>query len=211
MFTDMESVNDGRRSTRRRHQKERTRRTLLEAARRSLVERGYDGTTIATVAREAGVAHGTVYVHFEGKDALVDELLAEFNASLAARIGPLLGDLAERPSLDALREVAGAFLDRFAEERGLLQCWARRAGAAGPLDALRDGVNPPAVELLSGGLAGLGADPVRGDLVTHGLLGLWLRIGLRYVFGEGVPRRVAVDVLATTSEAVLDATLGAGR
>jgi AcrR family transcriptional regulator len=48
---------------------------MLEAAGRLLAERGYAGTTIAAVAREAGVAPETVYAAFRNKRTLVGELV----------------------------------------------------------------------------------------------------------------------------------------
>jgi AcrR family transcriptional regulator len=63
------------RSDRRREQAQETRRRMLEAAGRLLAERGYAGTTIAAVAREAGVAPETVYAAFRNKRTLVGELV----------------------------------------------------------------------------------------------------------------------------------------
>jgi AcrR family transcriptional regulator len=48
---------------------------MLDAAGRLLAERGYAGTTIAAVAREAGVAPETVYAAFRNKRTLVGELV----------------------------------------------------------------------------------------------------------------------------------------
>jgi AcrR family transcriptional regulator len=63
------------RSDRRREQAQETRRRMLEAAGRLLAKRGYAGTTIAAVAREAGVAPETVYAAFRNKRTLVGELV----------------------------------------------------------------------------------------------------------------------------------------
>src|SRR5579862_5496214 len=50
------------------------RRCILEAADRLLRHYGPQKTTVADVAREAGVGVGTVYLEFPSKDALVEEL-----------------------------------------------------------------------------------------------------------------------------------------
>src|SRR6185437_2148769 len=63
------------RSHRRREQAQETRRRMLEAAGKLLAERGYAGTTIAAVAREAGVSAETVYAAFRNKRTLVGELV----------------------------------------------------------------------------------------------------------------------------------------
>ena len=61
-------------STRRRQQAADTRRVILDAAGRLFAEQGYAATTMAMVAREAGVALKTVYLAFETKSGLLREL-----------------------------------------------------------------------------------------------------------------------------------------
>ena len=56
-----------------------TRAELLDTAQRMIAEKGFDGTSIRGLAREAGVTHGTVQHHFPTKQALwravVDEVI----------------------------------------------------------------------------------------------------------------------------------------
>ena len=52
----------------------RTRVALLEAAQRLFATRSIDGVSIDDIAREAEVAKGSLYNHFESKEALADEL-----------------------------------------------------------------------------------------------------------------------------------------
>lgn len=47
------------------------RRRLLEATIRLLAERGYTGTTLAEIGREAGLSRGLVTHHFGSKDACI--------------------------------------------------------------------------------------------------------------------------------------------
>ncbi|MDQ4131861.1 MAG: TetR/AcrR family transcriptional regulator [Actinomycetota bacterium] len=58
-------------SERRQEQARRTRRAVLDAARRRFLENGYAGTTIADVATDAGVSVETVYKAFGNKPGLV--------------------------------------------------------------------------------------------------------------------------------------------
>lgn len=191
----------------RRERKAATRAAVLAAADRCLAERGYDGTTVADIAREAGVAHGTVYVHFESKDAVVDALVAGLDAELAGRLAPLLAGLRPPPRLRDLRLVAGAFLDLLVERRGLVQAWASRAAASAALSAARDGVSPAAFSLLSSVLGAAGGTRVRLDLATHGILGMWLRVGLRHALGDDIGREEAVEALARMTAGALGAVL----
>ena len=61
-------------SPRRREQAAATRRDILAAARRRFEQDGYAATTMAAVAREAGVALKTVYLAYESKSNLLREL-----------------------------------------------------------------------------------------------------------------------------------------
>jgi AcrR family transcriptional regulator len=47
-----------------------TRDKLLVAARELFASRGYHATTTALLAERIGIAEGTIYRHFDGKDAL---------------------------------------------------------------------------------------------------------------------------------------------
>jgi AcrR family transcriptional regulator len=47
-----------------------TRQLILDAARALFAEHGYRGTSIADIADAAGLAPGTIYVHFDNKDDL---------------------------------------------------------------------------------------------------------------------------------------------
>ncbi len=72
------------------------REQILEAARRLFAQHGPQKTTVADIAKEAGVGVGTVYLEFESKDAIVSELsgtmhgavLATMQAALAAEDFP---------------------------------------------------------------------------------------------------------------------------
>src|SRR6266566_722862 len=64
---------------------------ILDAAIRVFAERGFHSATVAEIARAAGVADGTIYLYFKGKDDLLlrlfdekmTELLAEARNELA--------------------------------------------------------------------------------------------------------------------------------
>jgi TetR/AcrR family fatty acid metabolism transcriptional regulator len=64
---------------------------ILEAAIKVFAERGFHSATVAEIAKAAGVADGTIYLYFKGKDDLLlrlfdekmTELLSEARAELA--------------------------------------------------------------------------------------------------------------------------------
>jgi AcrR family transcriptional regulator len=101
-------------SARQRSQAE-TRQRLVMAAAALFAEYGSHKTTIAMAAREAGVAAGTVYLHFPDKEALLREVmrvaLGELKHSLAKVAA---GGTARTVDDDVLRRTEG--LVHFADE-----------------------------------------------------------------------------------------------
>jgi AcrR family transcriptional regulator len=70
--------------------KQESRRKLMLAARKLFVERGYHDTRPQDISREAGVGHGTFYLHFEDKldcfIAFTEEAANELDAVLQAHL-----------------------------------------------------------------------------------------------------------------------------
>jgi TetR/AcrR family transcriptional regulator, transcriptional repressor for nem operon len=58
-------------------QKQTTRRRILEVAGRRLKRDGIDGSGVATLMADAGLTNGAFYAHFESKDDLVAQTVAE--------------------------------------------------------------------------------------------------------------------------------------
>jgi AcrR family transcriptional regulator len=65
---------------------------LKKAARKLFVERGYHATRPQDIAREAGLGHGTFYLHFPDKRAcflaFVEDARTELDAYLRSRVTP---------------------------------------------------------------------------------------------------------------------------
>ena len=61
-------------SERRREQARQTRTLVLDAAQELFEERGYEGTSIAAIAEQAGVSAESVYGHFGSKRRLLGDL-----------------------------------------------------------------------------------------------------------------------------------------
>jgi AcrR family transcriptional regulator len=65
---------------------------LKKAARKLFVERGYHATRPQDIAREAGLGHGTFYLHYPDKRAcflaFVDDAREELDAHVRARTSP---------------------------------------------------------------------------------------------------------------------------
>src|SRR5579883_198423 len=66
------------------------RQAIFDAALDEFIERGYAATRLDDVAKRAGVAKGTIYLHFKDKQTLFQELVR-------AALLPLIGRLAAPP------------------------------------------------------------------------------------------------------------------
>lgn len=88
------------------------RRLILASAGRLFVEKGYLGTTLATVAAEAGVSVQTVYNVIGGKSAV---LKAVYDVTLAGDDEPVA--MGDRPAFRAMRQASSGreLLERYAE------------------------------------------------------------------------------------------------
>ena len=66
------------------------RSAILQAARKLFKEQGFDNTTIAEIAKEAGIANGTVYLYFKSKIEIARALADFFFAERMKVVGPYL-------------------------------------------------------------------------------------------------------------------------
>lgn len=198
----------------RQQRKAETRAQLKQAARALFIERGFAATQVADITRQIGAAYGTFYVHFADKDVLLDELLTEYNAELLRRLERAFDPAqALTDPVATARRLAEACLEHWRRERGLVTAFVQRAGLDGSIAGLRDGLSPPAAQFLAtrlGVLAralGSAFGPEDAELVAHAVLGMWSRIGLRYLFGTGLGRARAADLLATMTIGALRAAI----
>ena len=193
--------------------KAETRGSLKAAARQCFADQGYAATQVGDIARRAGVAHGTFYVHFQTKEQLTDELLAEFNRALVERLEKAWQKHASQAPPVLAERLAETCLDHWTRERELLAAFAERAGAQASLSTLRDGISPPVagflVEHLRAVAALAGGELEDAELVAQALLGMWMRIGLRYVFGPRISKKAAATLLARLSLGALAAVMPA--
>jgi AcrR family transcriptional regulator len=108
----------------------RNRERVLAAARRLFAERGIRAVTMSDVAREAGVAKGTIFHRFGDRAGLALALLDEHERALQERIlrePPPLGPGA--PALERILAFLDALATLTAEHRDLL-LEVERAGPA---------------------------------------------------------------------------------
>ncbi len=63
-----------------------TREAIKLAARRAIAVDGFAGVKVADIMRTAGKSPGAFYLYFRSKEALLHELLADFQAKLLAQV-----------------------------------------------------------------------------------------------------------------------------
>lgn len=89
--------------------RERTRTALLEAARAIVREHGYERTTLATVAKRAGMTTGAIYGNFRNRDELFIALGEHYWAPIKPKISP------DATFAEAMRAFAKATLEAIDE------------------------------------------------------------------------------------------------
>ena len=84
------------------------RAAIVDAAMKEFIARGFAATRLDDVAKRAGVAKGTIYLHFKDKESMFEELIR-------TAIVPLVGRLAGPPPAsgsirDAIETIALTFI-----------------------------------------------------------------------------------------------------
>ena len=88
------------------------REAIIEAAMDEFIARGYAATRLDDVAKRAGVAKGTIYLHFKDKESLFEELIRTAIVPLISRIdraaacGGSVRDMLEGFARTFIQEVA---------------------------------------------------------------------------------------------------------
>src|SRR5712672_2842644 len=83
---------------------------IIEAAMDEFIARGFAATRLDDVARRAGVAKGTIYLHFKDKESMFEELIR-------TALVPLIGRLHAPPPIGgSVRDAVEGFARNFISE-----------------------------------------------------------------------------------------------
>lgn len=85
-----------------------TRNSLLQVALELFVEKGFEATTANEIAQKAGVAVGTIYLHFGDKDGLLSDILVE----LADGIYTLVKEVYEKHPAASAEDLARMHIEQ---------------------------------------------------------------------------------------------------
>jgi AcrR family transcriptional regulator len=113
--------------------KSRRRGEIMTAAKTVFARSGFYATTIAHIAKEAGLAYGSVYWYFDSKDELFHALMSAEGDALRAHIAAAVTDTGERPGKDwePLRVTVQAVLEFFEADKAVTKVLLRDAYALG--------------------------------------------------------------------------------
>ncbi len=178
---------------------------ILVAAERAFLRGGYHGTHVEDVIREAGIARGTFYLHFESKHAifaaLVDRMLTIFLEARPTAPEPVVRTVADAEAL--LRLSTRMVLTTFRAHRGLCRLLLEEAvgadkGFAARLDAhereWHARVAATRREFVAMGVARRDLDC---DIHAEMVIGMMERLTRRYVLPDPEP-----DIEALVTEVV---------
>jgi AcrR family transcriptional regulator len=86
------------------------RAAIVEAALEEFIARGFAATRLDDVAKRAGVAKGTIYLHFKDKESMFEELIR-------TAIVPLVGRMHQPPPIvGTVRDAVEGFAQNFIRE-----------------------------------------------------------------------------------------------
>ncbi|MFJ4656541.1 TetR/AcrR family transcriptional regulator [Nocardia sp. NPDC088792] len=103
------------------------RNELLGLAANLFAERGLRATTVRDIADAAGILSGSLYHHFDSKEAMVDEILRGFLDDLFGRYREIVASgLPARDTLEALVITSYESFDRFHAAVAIYQAEAKR-------------------------------------------------------------------------------------
>ncbi|MBC8188473.1 MAG: TetR/AcrR family transcriptional regulator [Proteobacteria bacterium] len=131
------------------------RASILQATRDLISKRGYEGTTVRDVAELAGVAKGTLYNIYGGKDELIFSAVVDVRDDIRERTL----DLAPRPGLDSILKSDRAVIEEIVRTPTYAEAISRALFGA------------PSARLLVPSLIGLPIELTRKELESAKSLG----------------------------------------
>lgn len=113
-------------------EKSQRRDEIMAAAKKVFARKGFHATTIADVAKQAGLAYGSIYWYFDSKDSLFHELMAVEEEALRSRVSVELAGLGEKAGPEEMfRTAVRATLEFFESDKATVKLLFRDAYALG--------------------------------------------------------------------------------
>ncbi len=107
--------------------KAQRREEILVAAKAVFASRGFHATTIADVAKAAGISYGSIYWYFDSKDALFHALMDHQEQALRAHVEGEVGQLTSVDSVELFRLSVRSTFEFFEADRDVVKLLFRDA------------------------------------------------------------------------------------
>jgi AcrR family transcriptional regulator len=176
------------------------RAAILDAAMTVFADRGYHGSSIDEIAREAGVSKALIYEHFTSKQALWASLLDVQAAEIFRRLAA--GAATAEPGEVRLRAGVDAFLTFVEERRGAWRMLFREAAdpeVAAFLDRVRGQVAGVVAALIAAEPAATPDDKADRrqaiEMLAEQLVGAVQALANWWADHQDVPRETLVDAV----------------
>src|SRR5581483_3615904 len=146
---------------------------MIAAAEAVFAERGLSGASMGEIAAEAGVAVGTLYNHFQDREALLDATMAARKAELKDKLDKRLHESAREPFARQLGAIIGALFEHFEEHRQFLTIvMCEHATSLGKKSKAMREIASVLERVLKRGVQEGALKPSRGGLHAVALLGM---------------------------------------
>ena len=175
------------------------RERILAAAERIFARHGFFAARVSEIAKEAGVADGTIYLYFKSKDELLislfEQRMTQVNAELRAAI-------AGKPPREQLRAFIAAYLQMVSDEPDAAEVLTVELRQSGKF--MKEYDNPQFAELLRV-LAGIitegqGSGELDATIPSHiaarMIFGILDEIALVWLLAKQPPRHPAISAPA---------------
>lgn len=187
-----------------------TRHRLLEAAARLLTKTGYGALSASAIAREAGVAQPTFYVHFRDRNDLLGTLAAERFGALRERLREARQRVREGEGVDAVRQTFRIPLETLLEQPGLFRLYAQEIRQPGsPLGEQARRLSDELRRDLADDLIRLGLPAVsqnereQVEMIAEAMIAQTEALGLAFLDGRYSSLDAIADVLTRFALGVL--------
>lgn len=197
----------------RKEQKAASRATLKECAIDCFARHGYEETSVADITHAAGLSHTSFYFHFESKEALFGEILADANQHLMETVGPVLLRARDLSLRDLIHELADRVLSVYERHRTIVKVCTVGPSPAVKIVGSAEGLSPAVRDYIAAAIERyMGRVDLTDDglsMVAYGLMFMWLRISIYYLYKtEHAPsqalRDEAVALMGGAAERVIE-------
>ncbi|MFI6600158.1 TetR/AcrR family transcriptional regulator [Nonomuraea sp. NPDC050536] len=118
---------------------------IIRVATRLFAELGYDETELSLIAGAAGIPSSEIVAMFGGKQELYRAVMQQADDTERTALRAALADFASTP--EAVKRLADAYLDFFADNPQILRLWMHRwIGDASDTPELEEGYTRPLVQ-----------------------------------------------------------------